>query len=478
MHFDKLYVVSDLHLGGSQGNQIFRQGPLLAGLIDLVGGLVDDQVALVLNGDIFDFLAEKDATYLNHEYASQMLRDISEREAFAPVFEALTRFLEGEGNTLVVVVGNHDIELALPGVRATLLDLFCGEVGTERSAERRGRVLLAVDGVGFRCRVGRRNVYIVHGEQSDAWNIVDHDALRKVGRALLRGEVPPEWVPNGGTRLVLDAMNRVKSKYPIIDLLKPEREAAIPIVLSFDPSQANAVALEKAARAWGRKAIDRVRSFWMSGDEEGDEQNALDAILRDHFDGAQEHGDLRSIAANHDDRDPIELLDPSEADEMLGVGGFLWRRFRGTSAEEAVRLAIRKRMQADQSFELDYPDEPGEWSKDNLGPDVDFFVAGHTHLRRAMVVNHTAYFNSGTWIALIKLTPHEVEDIAGWPELYEKLKADTIDQLHERGVLDYEPTVVCIERLESGETEGCLADVVRTSGKIVLERLHASRIRR
>ena len=101
--FDALYVISDLHLGGKEGFQIFRQPARLAGFISwLAGGAapdtrgdapsilgdetpsdvqrerpsLDQNVALVLNGDVVDFLAEDNPEYLCVHSGVAKLTDI------------------------------------------------------------------------------------------------------------------------------------------------------------------------------------------------------------------------------------------------------------------------------------------------------------------------------------------------------------------------------------------------------------------
>jgi hypothetical protein len=64
--FKQLHVVSDLHLGGPCGFQIFNQGQVLASFIELVAlREPKENVASVLNGDIVDFLAEDSPMYLD-----------------------------------------------------------------------------------------------------------------------------------------------------------------------------------------------------------------------------------------------------------------------------------------------------------------------------------------------------------------------------------------------------------------------------
>jgi UDP-2,3-diacylglucosamine pyrophosphatase LpxH len=185
---DQVHVISDLHLGGAAGHQIFDQGALLRGLIDHLRTRAQGlRVALVLNGDILDFLASDGASYLDPTGAAHKLDRILHDPAFEPIFQALARFVREERRTLVLVLGNHDVELALPEVTERLLEELCGE-----DPAARGRVRLAVDGTGYACRVGGKKVLCVHGNEVDPWNIVDHAALLRVIQALKLGLAPPD----------------------------------------------------------------------------------------------------------------------------------------------------------------------------------------------------------------------------------------------------------------------------------------------
>ena len=227
--FDSLYITSDLHLGGDTGRQIFRQGKKFTAWVDWLRMQPQKRIALVLNGDVFDFFAEPNATYFDTIAGAANLTRIMDR--FADVFAALTRFLDKPDRFLVFVLGNHDVELALPEVQETLLNRITASDDAHRS-----RILFSTDGTGFRCIAGGKSVYCFHGELADVWNIVDHDRLRGVIHDLKMGRTPREWNVSGGTHLIIDLINRVKMNYPIVDLLKPEFQAAVPIVLSFDPS--------------------------------------------------------------------------------------------------------------------------------------------------------------------------------------------------------------------------------------------------
>ena len=87
--FDELSIVSDLHLGGADGFQIFDRGALAAAFIDsLTAKPSKRRVGLVINGDLVDFLAEPNATWFDPEGATGKLERIVADPAFSPVFEA------------------------------------------------------------------------------------------------------------------------------------------------------------------------------------------------------------------------------------------------------------------------------------------------------------------------------------------------------------------------------------------------------
>src|SRR6185436_14870191 len=81
--YDQLHVISDLHLGGPKGRQIFNQGPALAAVIDHLAALDKGlEVGLLLNGDIVDFLADaSDGQYLDPGRAAHRLQIIMDEPA-------------------------------------------------------------------------------------------------------------------------------------------------------------------------------------------------------------------------------------------------------------------------------------------------------------------------------------------------------------------------------------------------------------
>src|SRR5205823_11965542 len=173
--------------------------------------------ALVINGDFVDFLAERPSRHFDAGGAVKKLARIAADPAFAAVFDALRRFIAVPRHRLAIVLGNHDVELALPWVRQALQTLLCG--ADEASA---GRILWSLDGEGVLLRIGSDagpRVLCVHGNEVDGWNVVDHETLRRMGRDGLRDQrVDEDYVPNAGSRMVIEVMNDIKQRYPFVDL--------------------------------------------------------------------------------------------------------------------------------------------------------------------------------------------------------------------------------------------------------------------
>lgn len=234
--YDEVHVISDLHMGGRTGFQIFRETAKLAGYIRWVAlQRPNGRVALILNGDVIDTLAEETPDYIAVDNAEAIIAGIMASPQFAPIWEALANYVKTAGRTLVFVLGNHDLEMSFPVVQHAVVEQLTGNEGPVA----RGRIEFSTMGAGYSCLVGNARVFCTHGNEVDAWNYTRYEELAKVGRRLNSGRpLPPgAWEPNAGTRMVKDVMNRVKIRYPWIDLLKPEMQAAVGVLLALDPGQ-------------------------------------------------------------------------------------------------------------------------------------------------------------------------------------------------------------------------------------------------
>ena len=254
----RVYVISDLHLGGAPPANAGERGFQLCTQVDALAAFIgelatepvdpDNRVELVINGDFVDFLAEAapagslggspwSPLKEDPQLARQLLCDIAQRNQ--SVFTALAN-LQRRGHTLTLVLGNHDVELAFPAVRQAL--------GTLLGVPPGGALRFFHDGEAY--RVG--DALIEHGNRYDRFNVVDHDALRRVCALQSRGQAVPEELRMPapvGSQLVAELMNPIKGAYPFIDLLKPESTAAVPVLLALEPGMRTHAA-RLAALAW------------------------------------------------------------------------------------------------------------------------------------------------------------------------------------------------------------------------------------
>jgi UDP-2,3-diacylglucosamine pyrophosphatase LpxH len=403
--FEEVHVVSDLHLGGETGFQIFGAGEELKRYIGFLSQhLPDKQIALVINGDFIDFLAEKPSAYFDPKGAVGKLVRIRGDKAFEMVFTALQDFVSKNNRTLVINLGNHDLELALPWVREKLLEILAGG-----KAEHLGRIRWVMDGTGFLCQVAGAKVLCIHGNEVDDWNVVDFEKLRRIGRDFQRGEYVDAWTPNTGTKLVIEVMNDIKEKLPFVDLLKPEKGAVLPILAALDPQRSEHIL--GFGKVLPRLAWDKLkrRLDWLEAEEGPPPNKPLPPAWGQTEASMEASEKLLDVTEQRfqEGREPLDLIEDEEAGQLLRVDGAGWKAVTGESTEK-VLAEFLEYLDKDPSFNI------GEIEKDEdfvkldawVSQQIDFLVAGHTHLERAHLRKEGGYyFNSGTWAWLIHLCP-------------------------------------------------------------------------
>ena len=174
--YDEVHVISDLHMGGPQGFQILRETTRLANFIRWVAAQrPGERVALILNGDIIDTLAEDISGYVAIDEAVSTVQRIMGDPSFKPVWDALAHFVAKEGRKLILVIGNHDIELAFPMVQRLILMRLAGENPLAHA-----RIEFSTMGAGYSCMVGNSRIFCTHGNEVDPWNYVRYESLSKV----------------------------------------------------------------------------------------------------------------------------------------------------------------------------------------------------------------------------------------------------------------------------------------------------------
>ncbi|MCC6528504.1 MAG: metallophosphoesterase [Polyangiaceae bacterium] len=455
----KVYVISDLHLGGrfgdGAGDRGFRMMDRPDALASFIEVLAEKQTApaveLVINGDFVDFLAEEVSKDKWKPFrdepgeAVDAFSRLASRKEDGEVFDALARFLDA-GHRLTVLIGNHDIELTWPEVRAAFeRRLRESHKKTNRAFDLRwlldGEALIVGDAL------------IEHGNRYDPANFVDHERLRHLRELRSRrlyGRERGIFHPPVGSRLVAEVMNPVKKDYPFIDLLKPESEPLFALLLALDPSQrkrlgALAGVLSKIPLMPADTASDPGYRQRISG---GDADRGIS------------RSDIGSTASSADDRALSALLSriapPEQAVELqeglARISDDVWEVSRNEIASLADRAAavlslfrlvgqntdgeMKKRLpllrgavralRGDQTFddgvetgarylraarELAAKKEEKARARAAGSAPVGFrfVIFGHTHHRKKLDLAEqgATYVNTGTWARLMKF-PHRL----------------------------------------------------------------------
>ncbi len=453
---DILHVISDLHLGGKEGFQIFRCGQEFETFSHaLCAEAASARVHLVVNGDFVDFLAEHPAECFSVYHAEEKLRRILADPSFQKVTTGLRRLLSHPNVTVAFNLGNHDLELALPWIGRALADIL-----TEGEAGRASRLVLAFDGVGIRCKVGSADILCLHGNEVDAWNVTDHEAIRKIARDTTQGLAVAEWVPNAGTQLVITAMNEIKKRYPFVDLLKPEREAVLPILAMLDVSFISSASSFVATLP--RRATDdvRMRVKWLG--DEGNEALSNEPLRSLRLQGAGRVVAAQVMMEQAEERfqagvKAADLVDQRE--QALGLGNALWASLRRRPRSEILRQALDG-LDADRSFDPQAEDATYREIDARIGPSIDFVVTGHTHLRRALRRKHGTgwYYNTGTWAALMQIPADLRQSPDAFGDFIDGLANDDMARLETKGLLRREPTIASFWT-DDGRTHGELRRV-------------------
>jgi UDP-2,3-diacylglucosamine pyrophosphatase LpxH len=441
--FDRVYVISDLHMGGPPGHRIFGQEDLLSRFIDHLRDNVEGKSALVINGDMVDFLAQSGATYFDPAGAIEKLDDICRN--FPKVWQSLAEYVGTERRHLIVTLGNHDLELALPWVREHLLrKLATGNGGA------RERITLSFEGAGFACAVGARQVLCLHGNEVDNWNVTDYEKLRRIAAGFVQGRPVESWTPNAGSKLVIDVMNDIKSQHAFIDLLKPEKQGAVRILFAMHPELKPKLAA--VAGVAGRWVWDKTRRALNLLSEEAlpaplAAEEALDRIVAGETAKIDMDQLMDEVEKNFKDgRDPLDLVYETQ-NARLGIWSSLVTAISGGEPWKVAWQSVRE-LANDSTFAIYNTDADYEMIDALAGSNFDVVVAGHTHLARSLTrrkIGRGWYFNSGTWAWLMRLEEHQLTNADAFKPVFDRLEAaKTIEDLGKEFTFA-RPTVVIVE---------------------------------
>jgi UDP-2,3-diacylglucosamine pyrophosphatase LpxH len=387
-----IFVISDLHLGGQPPAMMGRPDRLAAfidGLPARLGDAPGSALELVIAGDFVDFLATAPSASFTPDPRAACDKLVSVMGApspFAPVFDALGRHVAA-GHRLTVLLGNHDLELALPPVQQALLDRIDADAH---------EVCFVADGRAY--RIG--GVLIEHGNRYDGANANDWTGLRAVASALSRGEAPNDTLrASAGSEIVHRVINPLKQTYPFVDLLQPQGELVALLLLAFEP--ALRWQWDKIARMLHAAQLEKSNAGGQAPSETRSVAAAPLAVhlphLRDLF--VEAYDALRSPSEEVALADWLSLLVKPDRD---GLAAIYARGERVPPARLAqVRAVMRELLLSDGSDRLDGPAaQYGEAARRMIaeGQGIDVVVMGHTHLPRRIDMGSGVYLNTGTWV--------------------------------------------------------------------------------
>jgi len=362
-----LIVVSDLHLAGNGWEHVAfhtRQTRAFADLLQACapGGILNDTlpVELIINGDWLDCLRTTPVA-VGHaatvDGALERLEHIAmAHEAF---FVALRAFLAIPGNRITALIGNHDIELALPAVQQRLAVLLGDREGHFRVWPARG----------YR---PWPDVYIEHGNQLDPWN-ASTSLWDETGEPR-SPDLTTALLPVG-SRYFLDVLADVYRRYPYLDVLTPSLSPTkqLALLCLLDPH----LVCERAQAAAASRGNQRRALAELPADQTGDPPAVFSAAVRDL------HAQLRAVR----ERSGIISAD--------------------TSAEQAqvdrLHAALRDGPEAAAQAIFAWDSYEPQGSSGSIGqieralaaahPEARYILCGHTH------AEFIAQLPSGQWIA-------------------------------------------------------------------------------
>ncbi|MGJ8649494.1 MAG: metallophosphoesterase [Opitutaceae bacterium] len=452
----QIFITSDWHLGGTPdstnnhgdktlGQQICRSAAQITEFIDWVRSISDgfDGITeIVINGDMVDFLSPDDEFEalpwtsdqdLVIKKLNKIIANSQDGNNRGP-FEALAEFLNSPKCELTILLGNHDVELSLPKVRAHL------------------HTILHADGKNYRFfydgeAYTRGKLLVEHGNRYDKWNSLDHNGLRAERSKLSRGYVIDEgerkqnfFKAPAGTLIVTCAINSLLPEYPFLNLLKPETEAAIPILHFLKPERA---AIIRRILSLYKVPI-RARRAQLNNNGEPQSQGNLGGATTGHE-------TLETIFAKHS----LDIPSNAVTSGPLGIAttisdGYAWLASKAKEVQNTSSLLSRhaslalaqsddKRLRSlqqfltplkeDNAFALEIEKDEYLSAAENLVASGDFEVVifGHTHLPKKIELaeNTGIYINAGAWADIMRLPDLALEDTTAGHQCLKDFLVDT-----------------------------------------------------
>jgi UDP-2,3-diacylglucosamine pyrophosphatase LpxH len=407
-------IISDLHLGKNDDFDIFQapeKDDVFEQFLEHCAKL-EGPVELIINGDFVDFLQLRPwDIYITEKKISvqqQALTKIKEIvQGNKRIFLALARFLATTQVRLVILLGNHDVELAYDEVWAVVKETLLSAGGRD------GQLRFINRNTEYNFLLNKVTVHVEHGNAGDPFNEILYRELFDDAEKNTGFSFPP------GTRFVYDVMNAFKEHLRFVDILKPEMPAVPLLLARLEPFQSvkqlPGVSLNML-RALKNGFIGRVRQkvgggSFGSKDEEPQANDPYAVMARWYC----EQVDRES---NPDHLESFLSQDETETIEQSSQPTFSpdWMKRIKNSFGNAVlkRLGRPTRFEDTSFYQTDQTGHDVELAQKQIKGDVQIAVFGHTHcaLKREFSEN-TVYINSGAWANLIQL-PELSKDFPEW----------------------------------------------------------------
>jgi len=407
---NRIVVISDLHLGGTEpaparvmgeakGSRINSSYAELAEFVDWI--TADPRpTELVLNGDIVDFLLDDDVSagisfIESPTEACARLRRIA---SDCPVFDAWGRLVRSGVHCLTLLIGNHDVELSFPAVRACFAQLLGVSVH---------RIQFVIDGEAL----VRGKVLIEHGNRYDPWNWVDHDGLRHERALQSRGisastiAKKARFIAPRGSHLVTEIMNKLKGRYRFIDLLKPETEATIPLLLKIAPALQLGIHAIYGIPLWGGRCVDFFKqdeNMQPTDDRRIGSQSSVTELEQLMGENYSELHWQANLALQIDVGGFDDLL-TKHVVRAVNQCANVWDDLKNALVAWTLKKANGRDSTIDPKTELN----SYLTAADFLACEGKFEVVvfGHTHQPKALTLPNSKakYLNTGTWVDTMRL---------------------------------------------------------------------------
>jgi UDP-2,3-diacylglucosamine pyrophosphatase LpxH len=384
-------ALSDLHISSAPGQ--FQAHQALGTFL----GRVAHTPALsgvVLAGDVLDFLEFESHHEIVPKKASQRLDDILSATPNKPIVEGLKAVLEV--GRVVVLPGNHDVELDLPAVQETMRDLLDADE----------RLQFEPGGQAFQVTTEHGKAWFTHGNKFDVWNDIDYAAFRE--GATRDPERPQKLCP--GSRLVLELMNQFKGDYPWIDRVS-HLPTAVALLWYFEKGSDRVKQALRRSTGLGPdlllQSLRRLRRGGMLA-----AAPAPHDVLADHL--------LRAFCPDAPQALRQEQWFWMESVVTEGIGAASPGKLAAGGGERYWLAVLRHLLEASTPARVEHEDpsheDPIEHTlKKRVPHDASVVVMGHTHVEKDRPLGDGRYLNLGCWGEQLDIPPfaHD-EDLQRW----------------------------------------------------------------